>query len=118
MCASRAQMVMQRKTQGLYRFGLNVPTSSSSVLVFLHWFELGATNGRERELGSQVSVLRGLVCVCVKDPPPVRGLSSPFYSPRERWSDTWGEGRKKEKRSRGRALPDPLSPASGPGGST
>ena len=63
-------MVMQGKTQGLYWFGLNVPTSNSNSRALALKFVVGVTNGRERERGSQVSGLR--VCarararVCVE----------------------------------------------------
>ena len=56
------RIVMQGKTQRLYWFGRNVPTSSSGFSCSCTQFIVGVTNRRERKRGSQVCI--AWVCVC------------------------------------------------------
>ena len=104
--ASRARMVMQAKTQGLYWFGPNIPTSSSSALVFLHWFVV--ESDKQTREGMRLSSLY-VACVCLKSR-PLRGTRLMV-----------GYMKKKENESikdlRVKCLPTLLPPAPGLGGS-
>ena len=98
--------------KGLYWFGRNVPTSSSSTRALALKFVVGVTNGRERERASQVSGrISVCACVCVwlfgRSIPFAWGNPRPFIvSGRIGGSDT--KMMEKKKKRGGRMRSDPL----------
>jgi hypothetical protein len=69
-----------RKTQRVILVRAECPYVQSELLVFLHWFAVGVTNGREREnglLNLWVSVVWVRECY-LKNPPPTGVLPFPF----------------------------------------